>query len=136
MKIYFAGSITAGREYSESYKVIIGYLQKYGEVLTEHVGTVGVGGEKKEMQFIHDRDIAWVKESDVLVGEISVPSLGVGYEIGRAVESKKKVLCLYHQKADKRLSAMIGGCSQIVVYRYNDLTETENLIKTFFDELE
>ena len=38
MKIYFAGSIRGGRTDRENYLKIIRYLQKYGEVLTEHIG--------------------------------------------------------------------------------------------------
>jgi len=37
-KIYFAGSIRAGRDDVELYARIVGLLQKYGRVLTEHVG--------------------------------------------------------------------------------------------------
>lgn len=38
MKIYFAGSIRAGRADSQLYHKIVKLLQKYGTVLTEHVG--------------------------------------------------------------------------------------------------
>ncbi len=38
MKIYFAGSIRAGRADSQLYHRIVQLLQKYGKVLTEHVG--------------------------------------------------------------------------------------------------
>lgn len=31
----------------------------------------------------------------VLVAEVSQPSFGVGYEVGRAVELRKPVLCIY-----------------------------------------
>jgi len=44
---------------------------------------------------IHDTDFAWLKESDVVVAEVTVPSTGVGYELGRAVEMKKPILALY-----------------------------------------
>lgn len=37
-----------------------------------------------------------------LVSEVTVPSLGVGYEIGRAVAMKKPVLCLYRPQEGKR----------------------------------
>lgn len=38
MKIYFAGSIRAGREDAQLYARIVTILKKYGTVLTEHVG--------------------------------------------------------------------------------------------------
>lgn len=37
-KIYFAGSIRAGRDDADLYAKLIKLLQKYGTVLTEHVG--------------------------------------------------------------------------------------------------
>ena len=37
-RIYFAGSIRAGREDADLYGRIIRLLQRYGTVLTEHVG--------------------------------------------------------------------------------------------------
>ena len=38
----------------------------------------------------------------VLVAEVTQPSLGVGYEIGRAVDMKKKVLCLFRPQSGRR----------------------------------
>ena len=38
MKIYFAGSIRAGRDDQELYHRIIQGLQRHGQVLTVHVG--------------------------------------------------------------------------------------------------
>ena len=36
-----------------------------------------------------------------LVAEVTQPSLGVGYEIGRAVAMDKKILCLYRPQEGK-----------------------------------
>ena len=38
----------------------------------------------------------------VLVAEVTQPSLGVGYEIGRAVDMKKKTLCLFRPQSGRR----------------------------------
>ncbi len=38
LKIYFAGSIRAGRADAHIYAKIVDILKKYGSVLTEHVG--------------------------------------------------------------------------------------------------
>ena len=37
-RIYFAGSIRAGRDDAKVYAEIVAYLKNYGKVLTEHVG--------------------------------------------------------------------------------------------------
>ena len=40
----------------------------------------------------------------MLVAEVTQPSLGVGYEIGRALDMNKKILCLYRPQPGKRMS--------------------------------
>ena len=38
-----------------------------------------------------------------LVAEVTQPSLGVGYELGRAVAMGKKILCLYRPQSDRSM---------------------------------
>jgi len=85
MKIYFAGAIRGGREDATFYLEIVTLLRAYGEVLTEHVGApdLSVLGESKDDRWIHDRDLAWLKEADCLVAEVTTPSLGVGLKLLR-----------------------------------------------------
>jgi 2'-deoxynucleoside 5'-phosphate N-hydrolase len=135
MKIYFAGSIRAGRDDVGFYTEIIRCLKKHGQVLTEHIGhkKLGVAGEKNLTdKKIHRRDWNWVLASDVVVAEVTTPSLGIGYEIGRAVEHKKKIFCLYRQQKNKRLSAMIAGCPTIIVKVYKRKEELEKIIDELF----
>jgi len=134
MKIYFAGSITGGREDSNLYLEIIKLLKNYGEVLTEHVGDINLTqlGEKLSEKEIYERDINWVKKSDVVVAEVTHPSFGVGIEIARATEFKKKVIGIYRQMEGKKLSAMISGCPGVKVFKYNQI---EDLKKIFIEEI-
>lgn len=110
MKIYFAGSISGGRKYLETYRKIVQYIQKHDHiVLTEHIIHPEVFDLEKEStdEEIYDRDIKWLNESACIVAEVSNPSLGVGYEIGYALDLEKPVLCLYHK--DVFLSRMLTG---------------------------
>jgi len=66
---------------------------------------------------------------------VSTPSLGVGYEIGRAVEAGKPILCLYSIHADFELSALIEGCRELNVIHYDHLTDTYPVIEKFLEEL-
>ena len=98
MKIYFAGAIRGGRNDAKIYEKIITYLGKIGQVLTEHIGDQDLGnmGEKGGIDMaIHKRDIKWLQSADAVVAEVTMPSLGVGYELGIAEKLKKPVLCLY-----------------------------------------
>jgi len=134
--IYFAGSISGGRQDVELYKEIIEHLKQYGTVLTEHVGDKNIKGEENlDSSTIHNRDIKWLLEADVLVAEVTTASLGVGYELGRSVENKKKILCLFRDTDGKKLSAMIAGCSQINNQNYQTLDQAKIIIDQFFQFL-
>lgn len=135
MKIYFAGSIRGGRDDVKLYAMIIKHLEKYGKVLTEHVADKNLEavGERNMLdQEIHDRDLDWLTQSDVIVAEVTAPSLGVGYEIRAAVEEKKMVLCLYRPQEDKRLSAMISGCAEVQIGNYQQFDEAAKIIDKYF----
>jgi len=139
MKIYFAGSIRGGREDAALYNELIKHLGNYGEVLTEHIGELKMthlGDDGPSDQFIHDRDMEWLISSDVIVAEVTTVSMGVGYEIGRAVEMSKKVLCLFRPDAGKNLSAMIGGCPEIELVKYFTTEEAKKSIDYFLDNLQ
>ena len=126
MKIYFAGSIRGGREDADRYYEIINHLKKYGEVLTEHVGSDSLthkGENTLNDNQIHNRDMNWLLSSDIVIAEVTNPSLGVGYEIGRAIEHKKKIICLFYTKSNNRLSAMISGSKDVVLFNYNNLNQ-------------
>ena len=112
MKIYFAGAIRAGRDDAPVYGAMITWLRSFGEVLTEHVGDLALsstGDDGPSDRHIHDRDMAWLASSDLVIAEVTTPSLGVGYELGWATALAKPVLCLYRTLFGRPLSAMIGG---------------------------
>ncbi len=136
MKIYFAASIRGGRQDAEIYAKLVEHLKNYGEVLTEHVGdnTLTEMGQDAPAKIIFQRDYDWVKEADVIVAEVSTPSLGVGYELGKTEEWKKPNLCLYSCES-RRLSPMISGNKFFKTKRYASLEEAIILIDEFFTEL-
>jgi len=134
MKIYFAGSIRGGREDAELYLRIIEHLKEYGKVLTEHVGNpslTNAGDDGSTDRFIHNRDLEWLQSSDVLVAEVTTVSMGVGYEIGRAAEAGKPVLCLFRSSSGKNLSAMISGSPDLKLVNYQNLSEAKRSIDEF-----
>lgn len=135
MKIYFAGSIRGGRGDKDIYMEMINHLSSYGKVLTEHIGDPDLGNSGEEGQtdeWIYQRDLEWLEESDVIVAEVSTPSLGVGYEIGRTESMNKPILCLFRTREGQRLSAMIAGNPNLNTERYQTLEEAKTLIDKFF----
>jgi len=138
MKIYFAGSIRGGRDDKELYLQLIQHLAQYGQVLTEHVGDGNLtdfGEDGPSDEWIYNRDMDWIRQSDVVIAEVSTPSLGVGYEIRKAEDMNKKMLCLYRNQQNKRLSPMINGNSNVKIARYETLEEAVSHIDNFFESL-
>lgn len=134
MKIYFAGSIRGGRDDKELYLEVINLLGKYGKVLTEHIGdkTLSATGEDGPTdKYIYDRDMAWLNEADVVIAEVTTPSLGVGYEIGK-MESTKPILCIYREQDGKRISAMIGGNDNLKFLKYKEIKDLQKILDEFF----
>ena len=134
VKIYFAASIRGGRDDWASYLEIVKQLRAYGEILTEHIGDaeLSAAGEDISDRDIHDRDLGWLKSSDCLVAEVTTPSLGVGYEIGKATEWGKPVLCLYRPATGRSLSAMIAGSDGVTMKEYQSVNELNQIFEHYF----
>ena len=132
MKIYFSGSIRGGRDDAKIYHQIITYLKSFGEVLTEHIGdsSLDSSGENNDNVSIHNKDMKFLMACDLVVAEVTNPSIGVGYEIGRAVEHNKKVICLYREVDNKKISAMILGSESIFSFKYQDLESLKKILTT------
>ncbi|XP_061083625.1 2'-deoxynucleoside 5'-phosphate N-hydrolase 1 isoform X1 [Conger conger] len=145
MRIYFCGSIRGGRQDLLLYQRIVEKLQTYGKVLTEHVSHGDIsekdeGAELKDDRAIHDRDMDWLVTADVIVAEVTQPSLGVGYELGRAVAMHKKIFCLFRPSSGRVLSAMIRGADsgcQSSVFQVRDYSEAdvETVLQEYFSSL-
>ena len=136
-RVYFCGSIRAGREDQPIYEALVWHLEEhYGPVLTQHVAQVvqqcDVAASEKQ---IHDRDVAWLREATSVVAECTQPSLGVGYELAFAAWLDKPTLVLYRPAPGKRLSAMIAGQDKFTVCEYSTVAEGIAAIDAFYAKL-
>ena len=135
MNIYFAGSIRGGRSDQPLYFEIIKKLTKYGKVFTEHVADEKLtilGEQDIDPVVAHDRDMQWLNDSHVIVAEVTVPSLGVGYEIAKADDLGKKTLCLYRPTEGKALSVMLLGNKNLIIKYYQVPEELDSIFSEFF----
>jgi len=138
MKIYFSGSISGGREHAAIYQHLVAYLQTLGhDVLSAHVADPDVLDREKDAppRFVFERDVNWVKACDVVIAEVSTPSLGVGYEYGLAVQLGKPVLCVY--RSGLRMSKMITGnpAPNLKVATYATEAELDRITLAFLKSL-
>lgn len=131
-KIYFAGSIRGGRVDADLYRRLIEYMQKTDVVLTEHIGSphLNLMEQGKRDADIYDQDMAWLRESDLLVGECTCPSLGVGYELAYA-EKIGKPCHIFYDCTKIQLSAMLTGNPYFHIHPY----ESESEIYVVLDEI-
>ena len=111
--IYFSGAISGGRADVGLSRRLVHVLENEGyRVLAGAVAAedVGAGGEMLHPPDICARDLGWLDEADLVVAEISVPSLGVGYEIAYATRIRQiPVIALYRRTFTQRCSAKIAG---------------------------
>jgi 2'-deoxynucleoside 5'-phosphate N-hydrolase len=110
MNIYFACSITGGREFESVYQEFVATLVQAGhQIPTAHLVESGVGALEAGIDpvTVYTRDVDWIRACDVLIAEVSVPSHGVGYEIAFALGLGKPVLAIYQQ--GRKVSKMITG---------------------------
>ena len=138
MNIYFACSITGGRTFESAYQEITRYLLKNGhEVPTAHLAGSNVMSLERviEPREVYERDVTWIRACDALIAEVSVPSHGVGYEIGFALEQGKPVLCLAQRGIT--VSKMITGNSQasLLMKYYRDVSEGIGMIRGFLENI-
>lgn len=132
--IYFGGAISGGRNDRALYAEIIRLLRSYGRVLTEHIADESLTDRGEDLSdiVIHDRDMDWLRSSTHVVAEVTTPSLGVGYEIGRAVELEIPTLCLFRPQADRKVSAMISGCGDLRIHKYEEIADLPRIFDEFF----
>lgn len=137
MDIFFSGSIRGGRDDAALYREVIDILEAHGDVLTEHVGAEDVEAKEAAVGLsdddIYDQDIAWLRQADAVVAEVTTPSLGVGYELGRAVAWGTPVCCLYRPGGEHELSAMVRGNDDVTVEEYTEPAELEPVLARFLD---
>ena len=129
MKIYFAGAIRGGREKVYDYqKMVKQFEERGGEVLTKHVANpkLSVKGENMSFNEIYERDIKWLKECDIVFADITIPSLGVGYEISYAENLGKPIYAIYEKNAN--VSGFLRGDEKINFLAYESIDEVINEI--------
>jgi nucleoside 2-deoxyribosyltransferase len=139
MIVYFACSITGGRQDELAYQRLVAALQENGHIVPtaqlaspEAIHLEGVATPEE----VYARDVGWIKGCDLLVAEVSTPSHGVGYEIAFALSLNKKVLCLHRQGG--KVSKMILGNPhpQLTIHPYTSIDQAVHLLNTFLASLD
>lgn len=133
MNIFFTGAIRGGRAQQPEYATIVSILQQHGTVISSHVSDDELSsyGETHLLgSEILERELQKLAGSDIVVAEVTTPSLGVGYLIRAATAQGKKVIALYRGSSALNLSAIIKGDMMVEVYTYETREHLENILAT------
>jgi hypothetical protein len=112
MNIYYAHSIKGSHQHGEWIPIeIISYLiWLWYQVVSEEIFTHTCDLSDLE---IYDRDTAMIRTSDIVLANVSNPSLWVWYEIWYAQSLGKPVICFSQTDLDGPISSMITGNSYL-----------------------
>ena len=109
-------------------KKLIKVLENYGKVLNKQITNDSVIEEEKEkldIDIFNDL-MASLKLSNLVLADVTIPSLGVGYELGIADSLNKKVIAIYDSSYTNKVSTMIRGNKNIKLIAYKNLDEIIN----------
>lgn len=135
MHIFFTGSVRGGRAHQPEYMVITEVLKKYGSVLPSYVSDESVseyGETESSAKSIFTREREMLEKANVVVADVTTPSLGVGYLIAHASNLKKPIIALYRGENTLKLSAIIKGDPHTVVYSYLIDEDIETVLDSAF----
>lgn len=138
MNVYFACSITGGRQDELVYQKLVAALLEDGHLVpTALLASPDVMPLEGVVaaEDVYARDVRWITECDFLLAEVSTPSHGVGYEIGLALSLGKRVLCLYRN--GRKVSKMILGNphSKLTIQSYEDPDQAVQLLTSYLENI-
>ena len=136
MNIYFSGSIYGGRQKLEAYKKLVKELTKFGNVLDEEVAddNVLIREESISDKDVFESLVDRLKREDLVFAEVTVPSLGVGYEIGYADKTNKRIICVYDKTVTPKLTTMLRGNNRLKIIPYTNINEIINNLENILKE--
>lgn len=135
MKIYFGFTVAGDRSGVEMARQIVQLLEAAGhQVLTRHLVEENAATADRVLgpRAVYERDMHWLDQADIFIGEVSGSSFGMGYEAGYVLgATSKRVILFYRREAESRISLLIVGNThpRCTVAPYDDIAEVEALLR-------
>jgi len=113
LKIYFTASTSADPAFQTNYKKILQLINRLNCKLLSGQQIIKSAILNKDQQLssaaIFKREKYLIDQADLIVAEVSQPSLGVGSEIAYGLMRNKPVLALLFENLEDQISPMIAG---------------------------
>ncbi len=131
-KVYFACSIRGGCDTSLYQAIVDAIKEAGGDVLSEVFvkDAIEYGGSQLPVDEIYKRDTQMIHDADVMIAEVTNPSLGVGYELAYAESLNRPILCLFKKDSERKLSAMVAG-NEYNTVKYTEPHEIIGVVREF-----
>ena len=136
MKIYFGFTVAGDRSTIGTARNIVQLLEELGhEVLTRHLVSDSAWEADRMIgpQEVYRRDMAWLRECDLFIAEVSGSSFGLGFETGYLLgATAKKVILLYRLDLANKVSLLITGNTHAncTLVPYSGVEEVEAFIRS------
>jgi 2'-deoxynucleoside 5'-phosphate N-hydrolase len=138
--IYLAFTVRGNRGTLAAARALSDLLQRRGHrVLTTHLladDADAAEGALTERQ-VYERDIQWLESADLLIAEASGSSYGVGFEVGyvlgRASQTRQRVLLLFDAARRPAISRLICGTVHpaCAVREYSTVEELTRIVEDY-----
>jgi len=136
MKIYFTSSARGIKELKKKYGRIFESIENLGHKNLDNLiltidKDVFYDGTHKDQSELYEQTIKFIKRSDIVILEVSVPSLSMGYVLHKALEMNKPVIALY-QPGNPPFFAQGIENEKLQVIEYSD-ADVEGTLKDAID---
>lgn len=135
MKIYFGFTVAGDRSGIAVARQIVQLLEAAGhEVLTRHLVEENASTADRALgpRAVFERDMQWLDQADIFIGEASGSSFGMGYEAGYVLgATSKRVILFYRREFESRISLLIVGNThpRCTVVPYSAIGDVEGLLR-------
>jgi len=141
MKVYFSAAMTKYRELLPMYRSLSKIINDLGhEITSKHVidpkTTEGEWISYYDPEELWQRELNRLKNSDVLISEVTTPAFGVAFMMEEALKLKKPQLSLYYSLPlrEGKLPLMLRGKPNINFQIYTE-ENAKTLLENFFNNL-
>ncbi len=134
MKIYFGFTVAGDRSSLDAARKVVQRLEEMGhEVLTRHLVDDKAWERDRSIspQDVYRRDMAWLRQCDLFIAEVSGSSFGLGFETGYLLgATNKRVILLYRRELKSRMSLLITGNmhANCTLVPYTTVEEVEEFV--------
>ena len=140
MKIYFGFTVAGNRSSLDAARKIVEVFSEMGhEVLTHHLvrDDAWECDRSVTLKEVYLRDMRWLGECDLVIGEVSGSSFGLGFETGFLLgATDKKVVLFYRRDAESKISLIITGLTHpnCTLVPYSQVDDVEAWIRNSFSQ--